>query len=545
MRATEQLQINQLSNAVRIQQRGLAERSLRAFNRFYLPHHFEKPPSRMHEELYVLLDGLTARPGARVAIAAPRGSAKSTLVSLAFVLWSICCGRYRFIVLISDTAEKAAEFLEHVKHELVQNDRLVEAYPEVCEPGKRAPRFPRWRDNEIVTHNGIKVLALGYGQNIRGRRNVESRPDLLVLDDVESRENTNTPEARQKVDEWFNKSIMKSGTKTTQVIVVGTIQHYDSLLARLTNRLKNPFWDGRIYRAVIRGSDHLELWEAWSEILHGRVEHDGSVGLDAARAYFEAHRDAMLAGTEVLWPEIADYYELMLKREAEGPASFDSEFQNEPVNPRDCYFLEEAFHFWDDRFGSERELITSIQNPRFIGACDPSLGRQGKHADDSAIITLLQDKSGTLYVLDADIRRRKPDQIIETVIEYARLRKYWRFGFEVNQFQSFLADELKRRSNVANVRLAVEDIQHNSDKRGRIESLQPLVQSGGLQFARKHTVLLDQLKYFPKAAHDDGPDALEMAVAVARSASCGPTNEEWMECIRLNKQLRREIATPW
>jgi hypothetical protein len=29
------------------------------------------------------------------------------------------------------------------------------------------------------------------------------------------------------------------------------------------------------------------------------------------------------------------------------------------------------------------------------------------------------------------------------------------------------------------------------------------------------------MRLFPKAAHDDGPDALEMAVAAARSLACG------------------------
>ena len=50
-----------------------------------------------------------------------------------------------------------------------------------------------------------------------------------------------------------------------------------------------------------------------------------------------------------LWPEVGDYHALMLMRESEVPASFDSEKQNEPVNPLDCLFLEEDFRFWDDR----------------------------------------------------------------------------------------------------------------------------------------------------------------------------------------------------
>ena len=87
-----------------------------------------------------------------------------------------------------------------------------------------------------------------------------------------------------------------------------------------------------------------------------------------------------------------------------------------------------------------------------------------------------------------------------------------RFAFEANQFQSFRADELKHRSDQAALYLPVEPITHTSDKIGRIQSLQPLMRSGTHQFCRRHKQLLDQLRLFPKAAHDDGPDALEMAV---------------------------------
>lgn len=513
---------------IQAQARRRAQQSLRAFGRLYLPHHLEKPPSRMHQDLYQMLEALTERPGSRLAVAAPRNSAKSTLVTLLYPLWSICHGRHRFIVLLSDTADKAGEFLEHIKYELVTNVRLAEDYPEACERSRRYPRAPRWRANEIVTANGIKVAAQGVSQNIRGRRNVESRPDLIIVDDAETRENTLTAEARAKMDDWFNKSILKAGSKEARVLVVGTIQHYDSLLAKLTNNMRSPLWEGRVYRSVIQWSTHPELWETWAALLHRREELDGETGPPAALRYYEANKEAMLEGTEVLWPENEDYHSLMVMRESEGPASFDSEKQNEPVNPADCLFLEQEFQYWDDRWKSPAELIESVgRNAVWVGACDPSLGKSGKHADDSAIISLLRDSStGNLYVIDADIVRRKPDVIIDNILTYQRLRGYAQFAFESNQFQSLLADELARRSNEQGLYLPVEPVQHSTDKLARIQGLQPLVRSGTLQFSRRHTVLLEQMRLFPKAAHDDGPDALEMAVDAARALSYGK-----FECI--------------
>lgn len=454
MLVTQQSRLIRTAAKVKVVRRNAAEHSLAAFAKFYFPHHQKSPPSKMHRELFTLLQDF--EPGGKLAVAGPRGSAKSTVVSLFYALWNICYRKCRYLVLVSDTQEKASDFLSHIKDELTDNERLRLDFPEVCEPIGRKPGPPRWRNSEIITSNKVKVTAMGYSQNIRGKKHQENRPDLIILDDVESRENTATSELRKNMEDWFNKTLLKAGTFDTRFIVVGTIQHYDALLAKLLDG-RLPLWTGRIFRSVISWSDHPDLWEKWSSIIRGREEYNGQSGKTAADEFFDAHREEMLSGTEVLWPAREDYYRLMLMRESEGRASFDSEKQNEPVNPLDCFFLESDFQFWDDVYGSEEELIRTLgERGQFIGACDPSLGKAGIHNDDTAIITLLRDrKTEYLYVLDADIKRRKPDSMIEAILSYARFRQYDAFGFETNQFQEFLADELKRHAREAGVKLYV------------------------------------------------------------------------------------------
>ena len=131
-------------------------------------------------------------------------------------------------------------------------------------------------------------------------------------------------------------------------------------------------------------------------------------------------------------------------------------------------------------------------------------------------MSLLRDtRTGILYVLDADIRRRKPDAIIEDVIAYHKRRNYQRFAMETNQFQKFLSDELERRSQQVGAYIPIRGINNTTDKLGRIQRLQPLISSGALRFSRRQVTLLEQLRQFPMGAHDDGPDALEMAVSAA------------------------------
>ena len=96
------------------------------------------------------------------------------------------------------------------------------------------------------------------------------------------------------------------------------------------------------------------------------------------------------------------------------------------------------------------------------------------------------------------------------------MRHYSKFGIENNGFQDLIKRELERRAAERSIHAPLEGIKNTTDKVSRILSLQPLIKSGYLRFSKKHTVLLEQLRYFPKARHDDGPDALEMAVRIAR-----------------------------
>ncbi len=100
------------------------------------------------------------------------------------------------------------------------------------------------------------------------------------------------------------------------------------------------------------------------------------------------------------------------------------------------------------------------------------------------------------------------------MIQYQRMRNFASFAVETNQFQQFLSDELQRRSAIAAVYVPVTDIHNSTDKVGRIQSLQSLIRSGNLRLSRRHIILLEQLRQFPMGKHDDGPDALHMAVSV-------------------------------
>ena len=299
-------------------------------------------------------------------------------------------------------------------------------------------------------------------------------------------------------------------------MVIGTILHQDSLLATLVDRERKPGWGGRIYKAVKEFSSNPQLWEKWTSVFRSHDDYEGAGGPDAARSFFEANRQQMLEGTDVLWVERESYYDLMVMRETEGLRSFQSEKQNEPIDPQLCIFKEEDFVFWDDEYRDLQHLIECVgPRARFYGACDPSMGRN-KRGDYTAIVILLRDPRTKInYVIAADLSHLAPSGAINKITEYARMYEFQKFAIESNNFQQLMVDDLRRSIVAYGRRLNVHEITSRTNKQSRIGSLEPYVKQGNLRFCRKHILLLSQLIQFPLAKNDDGPDALEMAMQVA------------------------------
>ena len=497
----------------------LAAFDLGYFGRAYLSHYFVRKSPHFHEELDAIWESsvmksknplssakeIARMKGSRNVIAAPRGHAKSTNLTFKDSLHATVYGYKHYILLLSDSSEQAEGFLDEIKTELEENADLIEDFGSL--KGDKT-----WRSNGILTKNDIKIEAIGSGKKVRGRKHRNWRPDLIVLDDIENDENVNTPEQRRKLKAWFEKAVSKAGDTYTDIMYIGTVLHYDSLL---NNVLQNPRYHAKKYRAVISWAANQSLWDEWESIYTNLFNENHEID---AQTFFEANREEMLEGTEVLWEDKLSYYDLIEMKVTEGEASFNSELQNDPVDPDNATFNEE----WTDYY--EPELV-DWKSPEFIfvGANDPSLGKN-KKSDTSAIINLaLSIKTGYMYVVDASIEKRKPDVIIEDIFQMSqRLKRdyakgFYKFGVETVQFQYYFKEVMAHRSVEEGEYLPIEEIQSSANKKLRIESLQPVIKNKYLKFNREHRALLKQLHEFPMGRNDDGPDALQMAVQLAQS----------------------------
>lgn len=494
----------------------LASIDLEYFAKAYLPHYFTRETPIFHKELdniwlqnviknkNVLIENeeVNKLQGSKVTITAPRGHAKSTNFTFKDTLHA-CLYKYKnYILILSDSTEQAEGFLDDIKTELEENELIKKDFGNMI--GKV------WNTSVIVLANNVKVEAIGSGKKIRGRRHRNFRPDLIVLDDIENDENVNTFEQRKKLENWFYKAVSKAGDTYTDICYIGTLLHYDSLLAKV---MKNPTYKVAKYQGVIHYAKNKGLWDIWEKIFLNLEDEERE---ENAKEFFEANKQEMLENTKVLWEEKWSYYDLMVMRLSEGIASFNSEIQNEPINPEDCLFNPEWFEYYN-----KEQVDFKNKDFIFFGAVDPSLAKN-KNSDTSAIVILAKNvKSGYLYVLKASIERRKPDVIIEDIINLHKklINDYGKgfslFGVEEVQFQSFFKDVLKKECLKRKIYLNIDGIKNTTNKNVRIESLQPYIKNGYIKFNKDDKTLIHHLEQFPLAKYDDGADALEMVIKLA------------------------------
>lgn len=150
---------------------------------------------------------------------------------------------------------------------------------------------------------------------------------------------------------------------------------------------------------------------------------------------------------------------------------------------------------------------------RYI-AVDPSKGKDAKKGDYSAIV-FIGVADGRIFV-DSDLARRPVDRLVRDVIAMQKRYGALGIGIEANAFQELIGPEISRvaAEDGNMIPLPLYMIQNSINKELRIGRLGPYLARKELMFKNtpSNRLLVHQLKEFPNGQHDDGPDALEMAI---------------------------------
>lgn len=460
---------------------------------------------KFHAELTGYLDSFIENPTNRIAWSVPRGHAKSTYLSNMYPIYNIVYHLRQFILIISETQDGAKMFTDFVNNQLKENEKLRNDFGELMSPNSRE----NVRDNseKFITLNNIMVASGSTQKQLRGMRHLNARPDLIILDDLESDKSTNTPELRQKNLIWYTKTVNPLGDpQKTAFIYMGTLVNPNGLLPYVMQRAD---FKSKRYSAIVSPPDRQDLWEEYERIYRDLENPDR---LDSAEAFYFLNKEEMDKGVEVLWDDRMPYYKLIQEKCNVGTRAFNSEYLNLPYSDEDAIFRPENFTFYDDHdLLDDRGRMIPLD---LYGFWDVAITGKG---DYNAIMTLGRDRrTGIFYVIDAyagKVNMHEALKIAERkILEY----RHHTFGVETIQAQWSMYQQLRvNLSKKGYFATRLKSVQPRTKKEVRIEALEPLVEAGQIRFKKQHRLLLEQLELFPQAEHDDLPDALASCVDMA------------------------------
>lgn len=185
------------------------------FAQTFFPQHCRLAFSKLHLDLIrrrqrKIAQPLEARRGQLDVVLAPRGSAKSTLVTLIFAAHAMLYGVERYIVIISATERQARQRLANLRAGLLQNPLLQARFPD------RLSTFVRHNARSLELGE-VKVDAFSAGGEMRGISHGPWRPTWIILDDAERSDRVDNARHREALADWFAEVVDNLGDAHTHI----------------------------------------------------------------------------------------------------------------------------------------------------------------------------------------------------------------------------------------------------------------------------------------------------------------------------------------
>lgn len=216
----------------------------------------------------------------------PRGHAKSTHLGVFIPLWLIFQPKrlLNFMVTVGKSEDSAIRLLGDLQAELEYNQRLIADFGEQKNLGS-------WLEGEFKTRGGAKFLAIGRGQSPRGLRDRESRPDYIVIDDIDDDELCRNEKRVKDLTDWVREALFGAlDVGRGRFIMVGNLISKKSVLANIAaskgvtvSEIKavdaegNPVWADKWTREEAQAYKDFVGYRAWEkEMMHNPIT-DGTI----------------------------------------------------------------------------------------------------------------------------------------------------------------------------------------------------------------------------------------------------------------------------
>lgn len=208
---------------------------------------------------------------------APRDAGKSTWFFTIIPLWLAAHRHVNFIAAFAHSAEQAEQHLQTFKTELLTNDLLRRDYPDLVLPAKRNGGVVESdRRSMYISKSRFVFAAKGADTSVLGLKVGSQRPDLILLDDIEPKEEDYSPGQKDKrlgtlIDTIFPLNLAARVVGVGTVTMPGSIIH--DCVKHAAGDPEAPEWvrDENLrvhhYKAIVEDADGAQrsVWPAkWS-----------------------------------------------------------------------------------------------------------------------------------------------------------------------------------------------------------------------------------------------------------------------------------------
>ena len=227
------------------------------------------------------VDGLvvtsTQRVEFKAATAIPRGYTKTTLIKL-FIAYTVMFSKQSFVVVVGSTDSNAQNIVADVM-ELFNSPQVRSVFGnwdvDVKNNSAELRKFA-WLGKTVI------LFPKGAVTKLRGLNIDNRRPEVIIMDDIESEEVAKSDVESAKLASWvFNTLIPTFASDGGLALFVGNVYAYPGSLLNTLRRMRG--WTKLILGAVL--SDGKPLWGA----------------LHSLRKIIQAYQDAVVAGQARSW----------------------------------------------------------------------------------------------------------------------------------------------------------------------------------------------------------------------------------------------------
>jgi hypothetical protein len=189
----------------------------------------------------------------QLAIGLPRGFGKTMLIKV-FVGYCILFTNKKFILIICGTQTKANNILTDIFSMLSESNvlRVFGNWKIGVETDRQDLKRFGFRGRTII------VMGAGAQSDIRGITLENERPDVIIFDDIQTREEADSEQVSSNLETWMYGTAMKAKSPhgCLFIFIANMYPTKNSLLRKIKS---NPAWTKVIVGGIL--SDGTSLWE--------------------------------------------------------------------------------------------------------------------------------------------------------------------------------------------------------------------------------------------------------------------------------------------